>query len=246
MTEEEQDEETVKINKDEESVKKNQVEEIKTETEYINTKDEIIEEEIKTEKEEENNDNIDEEINIDNDEKEKFELKEKIGRFKPKVKLNMKKQRYPYCIVWTPLPCFTWIFPSIGHVGICDSRGIIHDFAGPYYVSIDNMAFGNPTKYILLDLDSREFDEYDGAIEGGTQDYSEKMYSLIFNNCHSYVARCLNKLKYKGNTGYTMIHVWWMLCIKSRYLSIGKFFQTYIGFFIVLIIAIGLYFLFRQ
>ena len=60
------------------------------------------------------------------------------------------RERYPFCIVWTPLPLITWIFPFIGHMGICDSRGIIHDFAGPYYVSRDNMAFGNPVKYWYL------------------------------------------------------------------------------------------------
>lgn len=28
-------------------------------------------------------------------------------------------QRYPYCIVWTPLPLISYIFPFIGHTGIC-------------------------------------------------------------------------------------------------------------------------------
>ena len=191
----------------------------------------------------------DKETNIEREEdNEKLEIKEKntTTRFKPKVKLDMKKQRYPYCIVWTPLPCFTWFFPSIGHVGICTSKGIIHDFAGPYYVSVDDMAFGNPTKYVLLDLDSREFDEYDSCIEGGTQDYQEQFYSFCFNNCHSYVARCLNKLKYKGKTNYTMIHVWWIFCIKGKFLNFNKFLQTYIGFFIILILGLIFYFIFSK
>ena len=198
-------------------------------------------EKIKTDLEEED----DKESKITkSDDNENCENKEKNKtRFKPKVKLDMKKQRYPYCLVWTPLPCFTWLFPSIGHVGICTSKGIIRDFAGPYYVSEDDMAFGNPTKYILLDLDSREFDEYDKAIEIGTCDYKQKFYSFCCNNCHSYVARCLNRLKYKGKTSYTMIHVWWMFCIKGRFLTWEKVFQTYIGFIAVLIIGIGLYFL---
>ena len=166
------------------------------------------------------------------------------SRFKPKVKLNIKKQRYPYCIVWTPIPCFTWIFPSIGHVGICNSKGIIHDYSGPYYVSIDDMAFGNPSKYVLLDLNSRELDEYDNAIEEGTKDYNRKFYCFCYNNCHSFVARCLNKLKYKGKTNYTMIHIWWMICIKGKFLSFNKCLQTYLIFLIMMIILFGLYFLF--
>ena len=178
--------------------------------------------------------------------KENFETIENFdNRFKPKIKLNIKKQRYPYCIVWTPIPCFTWVFPSIGHVGICNSKGIIYDFASPYYVSIDNMAFGNPTKYVLLDFDGREFDKYDQSIEEGAQDYNDKNYSFCFNNCHSYVARCLNKLKYKGRTNYTMINIWWILLIKGKYISMNTFWQTYIGFFVMLIIGLGIFFLFK-
>jgi hypothetical protein len=52
--------------------------------------------------------------------------------------------------VWTPIPIITYILPFIGHTGICGSDGIIHDFAGPYTITIDNMAFGEPTKYVEL------------------------------------------------------------------------------------------------
>ena len=181
----------------------------------------------------------------DEENSESVEIKEK-SKIIPKLKIDLERQRYPYCIVWTPIPCITWILPSIGHAGICTSEGVIHDFAGPYFVSVDNMAFGNPTKYIFLDLDQREIERYDDAIEGGKEDYSEQMYSFCCNNCHSFIARCLNKMKYKGKTNYTMVHVWWMLCIKSRFISFGKFFQSYIGFFVVLIlIAIVLFFSYK-
>jgi len=36
-----------------------------------------------------------------------------------KQKIDVEKQRYPYCIVWTPLPCISWFLPFIGHTGIC-------------------------------------------------------------------------------------------------------------------------------
>lgn len=57
---------------------------------------------------------------------------------------------YPCCIVWTPIPILTWLFPFIGHMGIAMSSGVIRDFAGPYYVSEGDMAFGRPTKYWQL------------------------------------------------------------------------------------------------
>ena len=66
-------------------------------------------------------------------------------------RIDLERHRYPYCVVWTPLPIITWFLPFIGHTGICTSSGIIRDFAGPYYVSEDNMAFGNPTRYWKLD-----------------------------------------------------------------------------------------------
>lgn len=37
-------------------------------------------------------------------------------------------EKYPYCIVWTPIPLLTWILPMVGHMGICKSNGVIYDF----------------------------------------------------------------------------------------------------------------------
>jgi hypothetical protein len=70
-----------------------------------------------------------------------------------KYNINAKMARFPLRIVWTNLPCITQVLPTIGHTGIGDSRGVLHDFAGPYYVSIDDLAFGETMKYVDLDLD---------------------------------------------------------------------------------------------
>ena len=37
--------------------------------------------------------------------------------------IDPSRQKYPYCIVWSPLPPISWIFPFIGHTGIADSKG---------------------------------------------------------------------------------------------------------------------------
>ncbi len=34
-------------------------------------------------------------------------------------KIDIVRQRFPYCIVWTPLPLISWFLPFIGHTGIC-------------------------------------------------------------------------------------------------------------------------------
>ncbi len=33
--------------------------------------------------------------------------------------IDSENQRFPYCIVWTPLPLISWFIPIIGHTGIC-------------------------------------------------------------------------------------------------------------------------------
>lgn len=43
--------------------------------------------------------------------------------------------------------------PFIGHIGICREDGVILDFAGPNFVSVDNFAFGAVTRYIQLNGD---------------------------------------------------------------------------------------------
>ena len=151
-------------------------------------------------------------------------------------KINAQKNRYPYCIVWTPIPFLTYIIPSIGHTGIATSEGIIHDFAASFYVNIDEMSFGKPTKYYQLDLDDREKYEYDKAIEKGDLKYNQERHNLFWNNCHSHVAFVLNQIKYKGKSNYNMVDIWWILILKGKYISLSAFIKTYIGFFIFFLI----------
>jgi len=66
--------------------------------------------------------------------------------------INVTLDRYPACIVWTPLPVISWLFPFIGHTGICTSVGVIHDFAGDYFIGVDAFAFGEPHKFIPLKI----------------------------------------------------------------------------------------------
>lgn len=166
--------------------------------------------------------------------KEPITLQMKIGS----PLLDISRNRYPYCIVWTPLPLITAIIPCIGHTGICTSDGVIHDFAGSYYIGIDNMAFGNPHKYVMLNPDEREKARWDKAVEQGDERYNTEEHNLFTNNCHSHCAYVLNKMKYKGRTNYTMISIWWMMCTKSKYVSWVHILKTYIGFFVIVMIIV--------
>jgi transmembrane protein 222 len=65
---------------------------------------------------------------------------------KSKAVIDPERARFPYCIVWTPLPLISWFVPFIGHTGIAMSDGVIHDFAGPYFIGVDELAFGETHK----------------------------------------------------------------------------------------------------
>ncbi|XP_023670649.1 uncharacterized protein [Paramormyrops kingsleyae] len=93
-------------------------------------------------------------------------------------KIDPDKSRFPYCIVWTPIPGLSWLLPFIGHMGICTSSGVIRDFAGPYCVSEDDMAFGRPTKYWRLDVSKvcgGSPEVWDAAVRDASQQYGHKM-----------------------------------------------------------------------
>ncbi|XP_008058537.1 transmembrane protein 222 isoform X1 [Carlito syrichta] len=94
------------------------------------------------------------------------------------VAMDVERSRFPYCVVWTPIPVLTWFFPIIGHMGICTSTGVIRDFAGPYFVSEDNMAFGKPVKYWKLDpaqVYTSGPNAWDTAVHDASEEYKHRM-----------------------------------------------------------------------
>uniref|UniRef100_A0A8C2F399 Transmembrane protein 222 n=2 Tax=Cyprinus carpio TaxID=7962 RepID=A0A8C2F399_CYPCA len=98
--------------------------------------------------------------------------------------------RYPYCIVWTPIPVLSWLFPFIGHMGICTSTGVIRDFAGPYFVSEDNMAFGRPTKYWMLDVSkvyASGSNVWDTAVHNASEEYKQRMLRRLPEDLASFL-----------------------------------------------------------
>ena len=155
-----------------------------------------------------------------------------------KKEIDLKSSHFPYCIVWTPIPLITYLFPSIGHTGIGTSSGIIHDFAGSFFVSVDDFAFGKPTKYFKLNLSDQEKYNWDRAIEKGDNKYNMEEHNIFINNCHSHVAYVLNQLNYRRKNNYNMVSIWWMLITKGKYVSFCGFFKTYIGFLIIILIVL--------
>jgi hypothetical protein len=67
----------------------------------------------------------------------------------PMRPVDVANGKFPFCLVWVPLPIVAWLVPFVGHVGICREDGVILDFAGN--INIDNLAFGATAKYVRLD-----------------------------------------------------------------------------------------------
>lgn len=114
------------------------------------------------------------------------------------------KGRWPFCIVWTHLPGITFLLPFIGHTGIADSRGAVFDFAGPYTIGVDDLAFGRPYRVVQLDpaLITRRgagqsaVEAWDAAVDASCDEYCGRMHNICCDNCHSHVARALNEMRY--------------------------------------------------
>ena len=99
-----------------------------------------------------------------------------------------------------------WILPCIGHMGICDSNGVVYDFQGPYTIIADRMMLGRAARYIPLDPQkvragdpvggphsARE--DYDYCVRQGNADYEKRVHCLIYPNCNHHVAHCLTVMR---------------------------------------------------
>nr|CAD7590375.1 unnamed protein product [Timema genevievae] len=137
------------------------------------------------------------------------------------IPIDHKRSRYPFCIVWTPIPFLTWILPFIGHMGIATSNGVIRDFAGPYVVAEDNMAFGRPTKYWQLKshLARGGSTGWDSAVREASEVYKTRMHNLCCDNCHSHVAMALNLMRYDGSTSWNMVKLAVLILVHGKYVK---------------------------
>lgn len=173
---------------------------------------------------------------------------------------DYNKERYPCSIVWTPIPLITWLLPFVGHMGICNSEGVIHDFAGPFMINKDALAFGDPVKYWkihhLIDREaptgkatmrltpaqSRKLKKYDDAVENTTVYFKQtQWYNFFTNNCHSFVAYTLEAADV-GGSGYSwnMVKLAFFLFFCGRYVSVGRFMKAHLPFFIIVGIILAL------
>ncbi|XP_016343062.1 transmembrane protein 222-like [Sinocyclocheilus anshuiensis] len=151
--------------------------------------------------------------------------------------------RYPYCIVWTPIPVLSWLFPFIGHMGICTSSGVIRDFAGPYFVSFSLTAYVLAAvlicfipRYWMLDVSkvyASGSNTWDTAVHNASEEYKQRMHNLCCDNCHSHVAMALNLMRYDNSTSWNMVKLCLLSLIHGKHVSCVGFLKTWLPFCIL-------------
>ncbi|XP_021274364.1 protein RTE1-HOMOLOG [Herrania umbratica] len=181
--------------------------------------------------------------------------------FPRSMQIDPRRQRFPCCIVWTPLPVLSWLVPFIGHVGICREDGVILDFAGPNFVCVDNFTFGAVARYIQINKDKeccisphpsafkgepeyqhddprRETLTWDDALQKSTQEFQHRSYSLFTCNCHSFVANNLNRLGFHSG-GWNVVNLAVLIFLKGCWVSKSAFLRSFLPFVIVSVLGLA-------
>ncbi|GLE06875.1 hypothetical protein PINS_up016544 [Pythium insidiosum] len=135
--------------------------------------------------------------------------------------VDPQRNRFPFCIVWSPLPVITWFLPFIGHMGIATSEGIIYDFAGPYTIGREHLAFGAPTRYLQCRVPRERVEKWDEGVRRGCAIYETRMHNLCCDNCHSHVATCLDLMQYQGSTRWNMVTLCFWMFFCGRYVGVA-------------------------
>ena len=155
------------------------------------------------------------------------------------------KEELAFSIVWSPLPPITWIFPFIGHTGICNSAGVASDFRGPYFVGDDGrMAFGAPTRALRINVQEPNVsaEQWNEAIKNANGVYSTRMHNIFCDNCHSHVALALNQMKISafGIQKWDMVKLAFLMFFRARFLSWGAVLQQFFPLLIMVALILWL------
>ena len=137
----------------------------------------------------------------------------------------------PCSILWTPIHPITWFAPFVGHMGITDSSGRLHDWGGGPIraTSPSEMMFGAPCRYLCLaairtwnlticrsadpvfasralrPFAPKDPAAWDAAISQADEDYLEHMHCMVCgHDCHSHVAHALDLQAGSGSNPWAL------------------------------------------
>lgn len=178
---------------------------------------------------------------------------------RPLPPVDAQRARFPCCLVWTPLPVVAWLVPFVGHLGICREDGVILDFAGSYFIMVDSFTFGAPAKYLQIDpreccfpqhlsdhccqtatWHSDAASSWDDALRRGMGHYQHQAYNIFTCNCHSFVARCLNIVAFKGRCRWNVVDLAVMMTLRGHWVSKRAMVAAYSPTIIILVLGVAL------
>jgi hypothetical protein len=137
----------------------------------------------------------------------------------------------------------------VGHMGVTDSRGVAYDFAGPYAIGVDDLAFGKPVRYLQLDPEratrgraggKTAAEAWDAAVDAASEEYSGRMHNIVADNCHNHVAHALNALGYDGRTNWGMVSLALWVMTSGRYITTGRAIGHLAPFALVVVVVLAL------
>ena len=129
---------------------------------------------------------------------------------------------YSCSILWTPIHPITWVAPFVGHMGITDSQGRLHDWGGgPIRPCTPRlMMFGEPARYIQLH--PKDARAWDAAIAQADDEYSQYIHCMLLgSDCHSHVARVLNILRSGGCSCHNKVVLASAVCVVPRLMAVS-------------------------
>ncbi|KPI84705.1 hypothetical protein ABL78_6251 [Leptomonas seymouri] len=167
--------------------------------------------------------------------------------------IDAQRERYPFCVVWAPIPVLSWVCPIIGHIAICDSQGRIYDFQGSYRIGVDHMLFGEAVKY--WDLSTyyvpsfykpsfsdqaandaaiyREIAAYDEGVASARAHFSQnETYNFFTNNCHAFAADSMNRQQLKKQHMNT-VRIAIGMALHGRYINARRFWRAHVPFILL-------------
>jgi hypothetical protein len=129
----------------------------------------------------------------------------------PMAKVDLVNNLFPHAVVWGPLGPLTCCCPCVGHMGIADSQGRIHDFAGPYRIGVDDFMVGCVLRYYTVPIQKGGEKEWDEAVEKADAIYRKKVHDICCENCHHHTALAL-EASGRPQWGYRGLLSSWLLC----------------------------------
>lgn len=163
--------------------------------------------------------------------------------------IDVDRNLYPHSIVFGGLPVITWLLPFIGHMGICDSSGRVHDFAGNKYIVIDDFMTGRVSRYHQLSLESLGVTaaEWDLGLAAADNTYRRLNHNLITNNCHHHsacavreAAKLSQQQPQQQAKDFTYFSAWKLVMLHGQWSSRAAMLSTFAPLTIITTVALVL------